>query len=440
MRLPDKPVLQVALDFVDWSRAIRCAEEVWNAAQQADATDRVWLECGTPLIKAEGLSCVRKLREAFPDAVIVADMKVMDAGRTEVESAAKSGANIVDVLGQAADATIRECIEASRNYGCEIVVDLIAVADLRARAKQIAELRPDLIAVHLAIDEQMEGKSPFDRIKAVAGAVDIPLSAAGGINSETCVEAANAGANIVIVGGAINKAKDARQATLEILKALDTGVAVETTLFKRATLEGVREILERCSAPNVTDAMHRGGVLPGLFAVTPNVTMVGPAVTVRTYPGDWSKPVRAIDEAKEGEVIVIDAGGAPPAIWGELATHTAVEKRLAGIVVDGAVRDTPVIRELQFPTFTKIVCPNAGEPKGFGEIGVPVELCGVKIFPGDWLVGDDDGVVVIPKAKLVEFANRAQDVLEKENRVRSEIINHHKTLSQVQELLRWEKK
>ncbi|MHC4661659.1 MAG: 3-hexulose-6-phosphate synthase [Planctomycetota bacterium] len=440
MRLPDKPILQVALDFVDWSRTIRCAEEVWNAAQRVNATDRVWLEAGTPLIKAEGLACVRNLREAFPDATIVADMKIMDAGRAEVEAAAKAGANIVDVLGQAADATIRECIEASRNYGCSIVVDLIAVPDPPARAKEIAALGPDFIAVHLAIDEQMEGKSPFDRIRDVSGAINIPVSAAGGINSETCVAAVKAGARIVIVGGAITKAKDARTATLEIIQALDTGIGKETTLFKRAGIEGVREILERCSAPNVSDALHRGGVLPGLFAICPGAKMVGQAVTVRSYPGDWSKPVRAIDIAQPGEVLVIDAGGSPPALWGELATHTAVERSLGGVVIDGAIRDTPVIRELRFPSFAKHVCPNAGEPKGFGEIGVPVTLCGVKIFPGDWIVGDDDGVVVIPKEKAVEFANRAQDVLEKENRVRSEIISHGKTLAQVQELLRWEKK
>ncbi len=96
------------------------------------------------------------------------------------------------------------------------------------------------------------------------------------------------------------------------------------------------------------------------------------------------------------------------------------------------------IRKLGFPAFAKIVTPTAGEPKGFGEIGVPVKVGGVRINPGDWIVGDDDGVLIIPEKKVVEIANRAMDVLEKENRVREE-IERGETLSSVAELLRWEK-
>ena len=88
-----------------------------------------WVEAGTPLIKSEGLDAVRELKRLFPDKVIVADMKIMDAGRTEVEVAAKAGAQIVDVLGTATDATIAECVQAGKNYGAKIAVDLIAVAD-----------------------------------------------------------------------------------------------------------------------------------------------------------------------------------------------------------------------------------------------------------------------------------------------------------------------
>jgi 3-hexulose-6-phosphate synthase/6-phospho-3-hexuloisomerase len=83
--------------------------------------------------------------------------------------------------------------------------------------------------------------------------------------------------------------------------------------------------------------------------------------------------------------------------------------------------------------------PTAYEPKGLGEIGVPVKVGGVRINPGDWIVGDDDGVVAIPKEKVVEIANRAMDVLERENRIRREIMEGS-TLSKVTELLRWEKK
>jgi 3-hexulose-6-phosphate synthase/6-phospho-3-hexuloisomerase len=167
--------------------------------------------------------------------------------------------------------------------------------------------------------------------------------------------------------------------------------------------------------------------------------MVGRALTVRAYPGDWAKPVEAIDEASEGDVIVIDAGGVPPALWGELATHSAVERRLAGVVIHGAIRDTPEIRKLGFPAFAKHVCARAGEPRGLGEIGVPIEIDGIRVETGDWIVGDDDGVAVIPRAKAVEIANRAMERLEMENRVRKE-IRAGSTLGKVVDLYKWEKK
>ncbi|MFH0838635.1 MAG: bifunctional hexulose-6-phosphate synthase/ribonuclease regulator, partial [Candidatus Omnitrophota bacterium] len=167
--------------------------------------------------------------------------------------------------------------------------------------------------------------------------------------------------------------------------------------------------------------------------------MCGQALTVRTYPGDWAKPVEAIEMAEEGQVIVIDAGGVGPAIWGELATHGAIQKKLAGVVIDGAIRDVKEIRGLKFPAFAKIISPSAGEPKGFGEIGVSVNAGGTKIFSGDWILGDDDGVVVVPKDRAVEFANRAMSVMETENRLRKE-IDEGSTLSKVTELLKWEKR
>jgi len=427
-----KPILQLALDFVDLKRALKSAK-----AGVAGGVD--WLEAGTPLIKSEGLHAVRELRRLFPDATIVADMKIMDTGRIEVETAAKAGANIVDVLGASSDATIRECIQAGKNYGAQIVVDMIAVDDVVSRAKLAEDLGADYVTVHCAIDEQMEGKDPFDILRQVAKSLSIPVGVAGGINSETAAIAVEAGASFVIVGGAITKAMDPEQAARDIRKGIDTGESISTTLFKRKGEAEIREILEQVSAPNLSDALHRGGVLQGIRPLFPGIRMIGRAVTVRTYPGDWAKPVQAIDVAEPGEVVVIDSGGSGPAIWGELATYSALQRKLAGVVIDGALRDSPEIMALKFPAFSRLVMPNAGEPKGFGEIGVPITVGNMRVEPGDWLLGDDDGVVVLPKAIAVEYANRSMDVLERENRIREE-IKEGSTLSKVAELLRWEKK
>jgi 3-hexulose-6-phosphate synthase/6-phospho-3-hexuloisomerase len=179
--------------------------------------------------------------------------------------------------------------------------------------------------------------------------------------------------------------------------------------------------------------------MEGIRPVMTGLKMVGAAVTVRTFPGDWSKPVQAIDQAGPGDVIVVDAGSRGPAVWGELATHSALQRKVAGIVIDGGIRDTAEIRALGFPAFARLILSNAGEPKGFGEINIPVTVGGLRVEPGDWIVGDDDGVMVLPKARAVEMANYGMDRLEAENRIRQEIEGGRTTLGQVSDLLRWDK-
>ena len=427
-----KPILQVALDFVELIRALNLAEEAVEGG--AD-----WLEAGTPLIKSVGLDCVRELRKRFPHHTIVADMKTMDVGRIEVESAAKAGADIVAVLGVASNSTIRECIQAGEHYGAKIMVDLLEVPEFLKRAKEIEQMGTDYLGLHTSIDEQMQGKISFEKISRVTQEVNIPVAVAGGINSENASKSVEAGAAIVIVGGAITKSKDARKATQEIKKAIDQKISIKTKLFKRVTDENIREVLEEVSTANISDAMHRQEALREIFSIAPGTKMVGQAVTVRTYPGDWAKPVEAIDEAEEGDVIMIDAGGVCPAVWGELASHSAKIKNLSGVVIDGAIRDVTEIRQMKFPAFAKFITPTAGEPKGFGEIGVPVNISGTKVSPRDWVIGDDDGVIIISNKKAVEFTNRAMDVSERENRIRKE-IKEGGTLGKVTELLKWEKK
>jgi 3-hexulose-6-phosphate synthase/6-phospho-3-hexuloisomerase len=424
--------LQVALDFVDTARALKCAREAVDGG--ADL-----LEVGTPLLKAEGLDVLRELRKAFPKVSLVCDAKTMDAGRAEFETAAKAGARICTVLGVASDATLRECVESGRNYGIEVYVDLLGHPDPARRAKEAEALGASYVGVHCPIDEQMEGRDPFERLRLVAKAVSIPVAVAGGITSETAAEAVKAGASIVIVGGFINKAADGTAATKAVKKAMETGQKGTSDLFHRATGDAIRGLLEKASTPNISDGFHRTPCLDGIRPVTPGAKCVGPAFTVRTAPGDWAKPVEAIDQAPPGSVLVIDAGGNPPAIWGELASHSCVQRKIAGVVIDGAIRDTPEIRRLGFPAFARHVVAHAGEPKGFGEIGVPVRVGGQRVQPGDWIVGDDDGVMVLPRERAVEMANRAMDCLEKELRIRHEIDDEGRTLNEVVELYKWEK-
>jgi 3-hexulose-6-phosphate synthase / 6-phospho-3-hexuloisomerase len=429
----ERPVLQVALDFENLSRALLAAREAVEGG--AD-----WVEAGTPLIKSEGLDAVRELKKAFPAQRIVADMKVMDTGAFEVEIAAKAGADLVTILGAADDDTIAEAVRGGELYGAEVVVDLLGVADPVGRSKRAAALGAAAVCYHIGIDMQMQGQTPFDTLADLTKASPIPVAVAGGLNSETVAQATRAGARILIVGGAITKSPNVTEATQRIRRAIDTGTEVASTEFRRYTGAEIREAFLKVSSPNVSDAMQRKGAMHGIHPhlKDPNVRVAGPAVTVVTRDGDWAKPVEAIDRAGAGDVIVVDSGGSTTAIWGELASWSAHGRGVAAVVIDGAARDIDAILELGFPVFSRYVSPNAGEPKGHGEIGVEVVVGGERVRPGDWIIGDASGVVVVPRERAQEIANRSLDVLEHENRVREE-IRRGSTLASVQNLERWER-
>ncbi len=427
------PVLQVALDFVDLSRALKVAEMALEGGVD-------WLEAGTPLLKSEGLCVIRELKSRFPGTTIVADMKTMDAGRIEMESAAKAGADVAMVMGVASDATIKECIAAGHNYGIKIGIDMLGVTDLVNRARAVEQWGADFVGLHTAIDDQMSGVGSLDPLTALCSGVNIPVAAAGGINAETVGSVISAGVDIVVVGGGISKGKDVKKAAEEIKAAMLNSAKPASGVANGPSSGGILEILTKVSTANISDGTHRMMGIEGLVPVTKNVKMVGKAITVRTCSGDWAKPVEAIDVAEQGDIIVIDAGGESPAVWGELATISAMNKGLAGTVVNGAVRDAAEIRDLGYPLFTKKVAPHAGEPKGLGEVNVPVNISGITINPGDWIVGDDDGLMVLEKKRVREMANHAMDWLEKENRLRQEVVDGKTTLGKVVDLLKWEKK
>lgn len=425
-------ILQVALDLLNGHRALNIAQDAVQAGAQ-------WIEAGTPLIKSEGMDIIRQLREQFPNNEIIADLKTMDTGALETEMAAKAGASIICVLGVSDDETIKEAVIAANRYGAKIMVDLIGVTDPLQRAKQVERYGVHYLCVHCGIDEQMKGKSPLNIVKEIAKQTSLPIAVAGGINTETVVDMIQAGASIIIVGGAITKAKDVTLETKNMLQAIREKKKISTELFKKYDNTELRNAFEKVSTSNISDAMHKKGAMKHIKPITFGYHMVGQALTIQTINGDWAKPVEAIDKAEKGFVLVIDAQSGTTAVWGELATWSAKLKGIAGIVIDGSVRDIDDIRTMDFPIFSRYTSPNAGDPKGLGEIGAEI-ICGEQtVQSGDWIVGDDSGVVVIPREQAREIANRALDVKEHENRIREE-IKQGGSLGTVLKLKKWEKK
>ncbi len=158
---------------------------------------------------------------------------------------------------------------------------------------------------------------------------------------------------------------------------------------------------------NISDVMSRmaagGARLRPLYEGN---RLAGPALTVRTRPGDNLMTHKALDLAEPGDVIVVDAGGdLTNSIIGELMVAYMVHRRLGGIVINGAIRDSETIRKGQFPVYAAGVTHRGPYKDGPGEINVSVSLDGMVIEPGDLMVGDADGLLCIPY-DLVETVYR----------------------------------
>lgn len=149
---------------------------------------------------------------------------------------------------------------------------------------------------------------------------------------------------------------------------------------------------------NVSDCMSRlfagGALLRPMHSGRP---MSGPALTVRTRPGDNLMIHKALQMAAPGDIIVVDAGGdLTNAVIGDLVVGIAIQRGLGGFVINGAIRDAKAVREGDFPIFAAGVTHRGSYKDGPGEINVPIAIDGMVIEPGDLIIGDDDGVLCVP--------------------------------------------
>ncbi|HYE08659.1 MAG TPA: RraA family protein [Patescibacteria group bacterium] len=167
------------------------------------------------------------------------------------------------------------------------------------------------------------------------------------------------------------------------------------------------EELSKYPTPNIADAMGRFRVMdPGMKCVTKGKVIAGPALTVMARPGDNLMPHKAIEIAKPGDVIVINTcGNTNSAVWGELMTYAATKQGIAGLVVDGAVRDSKEINEIGFPVFARNVVASGCDKDGPGEINCAISCGGVVVNPGDIVIASEEGIVVVPLDDAEEVLN-----------------------------------
>lgn len=169
---------------------------------------------------------------------------------------------------------------------------------------------------------------------------------------------------------------------------------------------------------NIDDNMWRLGAIDAAIRPMNRAPMAGTAFTVRVPAGDNLMFHKAMDLAQPGDVVVISAGGlCERAIFGELMATYCRLRGLAGIVVDGAIRDRDALEQMDFPIYARGVTPNGPYKNGPGEIGTVVTVGGQVVHPGDILIGDGDGVVVIKPEDAPDLLKKTRAVQAKEEQI-----------------------
>lgn len=173
----------------------------------------------------------------------------------------------------------------------------------------------------------------------------------------------------------------------------------------------------------VSDAMGRGNSMAAeIKPVWPGAKVLGPAFTVRTFPADNLMIHKAATLAKPGDVLVVNAGGyKDAAVFGDLLGYSCKVHGIAGLVIDGATRDADGLAAVGFPVFTRAVLPMGPFKDSPGSINLPISCGGIAVRPGDIILGDADGVVVIPQEHAAEILAKAQAGLAKEQQLRERI-------------------
>ncbi|TCJ20736.1 RraA family protein [Rubrobacter taiwanensis] len=187
--------------------------------------------------------------------------------------------------------------------------------------------------------------------------------------------------------------------------------------------EKLVELFRGLPTPNISDNMNRlNGVSGEIRAMHGPEQLLGSAFTVRTRPGDNLLVHKALDMLEPGDALVIDAGGETTnAILGEIIMQMAIGRGAAGIVVDGAIRDTDAFAEARFPCFARGSSHRGPYKDGPGEINVPAVVGGAIVNPGDIVVGDSDGIVFVPQEVAEELAQRVRETNAKEEETMRQI-------------------
>lgn len=212
-------------------------------------------------------------------------------------------------------------------------------------------------------------------------------------------------------------------------------ISPRSLLEKFSSGEGISDSFPRdISTSHVADALKNltgtSNVVFGVKPIKSGLNISGEAVTAQTRSDDWGTVLKAIDQAEAGKILFLQSEDDQSAIWGELTSKTAQNKGIKGTIVYGAVRDISAVKSMNYPVFSRSIVPNAGAPLNKGRVNIPLQLGDLTVYPGDFVIADDGGVVVVPQEKLRETLEESLKIKNKEEKI-LELVNEGKSLSNI---------
>lgn len=382
-----KPKLSVSLEFLHLENAIFCAEQSVSAGVDI-------IEVGSTLLKSTGLTSIKVLRERFPEVTLVADMKVQSNVASEIKAIAGAGANSITISGNVSSKVWQQSLDVAKEHEVDVILDF---RDLVRPQQYIDEHIPEgFHSIMLSLD-----KSSFALLQKTTSLLSTPVGVQGIEEEDAIVEAISLGASTIGIRFCDTKEKSIQEAVKSISAILSN--AKRTFPKDPISLheEQLLQLLEQVSPSDFCEVSERPCFLENVYPVQKYTKVAGKAATLKVWPGAEMAVIDFLMKMEPHCILVIDAGGRGSAVWGQMATEIAIKKELVGVVVYGSIKDVNKIREKGLPCYTSSITPiiAKNQDSSFSE-NCPLKIGEVFIKPGDWLIGDDTGIISISKEHI----------------------------------------
>ncbi|WP_372367454.1 orotidine 5'-phosphate decarboxylase / HUMPS family protein [Candidatus Uabimicrobium sp. HlEnr_7] len=389
-----KPKLSVSLEFLHLENAIFCAEQSVSAGVDI-------IEIGSTLLKSTGLTSIKVLRERFPEVTLVADMKVQSNVESEIKAVADAGANSVTISGNVSPQIWQQSLEVAKEHSVNVILDFRDVVHPRRHINKNIPDGFDTIMLSLQ-------QPSFALLQKTTSILTTPIGVQGVEEEDDIVEAISLGASVIGIRFSDAKEKSIQEAVKSILKILSN--AKRTFPKDPVSLheEQLLQLLEQVSPSDFCEVSDKPCFLESVYPVQKYTKIAGKAATLKVWPGAELAVLDFLMKMESHCILVIDAGGRGSAVWGQMATEIAIKKELVGVVVYGSIKDVNKIREKGLPCYTSSITPIITKNQDSSFSGnCPLKIGEVFIKPGDWLIGDDTGVISISQQDIFFKTNEA---------------------------------